>query len=163
MENYRHVSAGILCFFDNKRTILLGKEYRYKMNSYYYSEFGGKQEKGETLYETAYRECNEETGYSLSLTLEMVKEAEMLGNYVDYINHKSSVFYRMYYINIQDKPSPIEIKKNKEKQPKGEYEEMVNYTYFNANEVIRYGKLKGTDVKLFPPFFQRLRLLSKSW
>lgn len=163
INRFKHVSAGILCLFNGGKTVLLGKEFRYKLDRYCYSEFGGKQEIGETLYETAFRECMEETGFSLDLKIEQVQEAENSGKYIDYINEKSGVFYRMYYVYLDGKPLVEEIKKNKDSQPKGQYEEMVEFKYFNTRAVIdNYdGRLPGTNIKLFPPMIQRLKVLKR--
>ena len=45
----RGIAAGILPFFDNGRTILLGKEFRKNYNSYSWMEFGGKKDDDESL------------------------------------------------------------------------------------------------------------------
>jgi 8-oxo-dGTP pyrophosphatase MutT (NUDIX family) len=47
--NARTIAAGVLPFFDEGRTILLGQEYRKNFDAYYWMEFGGKQEPGQSL------------------------------------------------------------------------------------------------------------------
>lgn len=53
MQQAKQVAAGVLPLFDNGKTVLLGREYRKRYNSYAWMEFGGKHEAGETLAETA--------------------------------------------------------------------------------------------------------------
>lgn len=94
------VAAGILPFYDNGKTILLGKEYRKAYGVYNWMEFCGKQELGESLAETAHREAMEESAGMLDITINDVLNAESNGHYIDHFNEKSGVFCRMYCVKV---------------------------------------------------------------
>ena len=153
------IAAGILPFFDNKNKILLGKEYRKRYDSYSWMEFGGKQEKGESLAEVACREANEETAGTLGVQLSQVEFAELNNHYIDYYNPDSKFFYRMYCVNLDtEKPSPETFLANSKEK---DHVEMVEWEYFNAQDVLSSsdGTLPGTDVKLYSTMLKRLEKL----
>jgi len=144
-------AAGVLPFFDNGTgfNVLLGKEFRERYNSYLWMEFGGKNDKGETLAETACREANEETAGTLGVTLEQILEAESRGEYIDYLNPKTNMFYRMYCVKF---PNKIDLENTRREASKPEYvskenTEMVDWKYFNANDIIfsKEGEIFGSD------------------
>jgi 8-oxo-dGTP pyrophosphatase MutT (NUDIX family) len=160
--------AGILPLFDNGNTVLLGKEFRPRYNDYFWMEFGGKQESGETLAQTACRECNEETAQVLAITLELVQKAEDDGWYVDHHNASTGMSYRMYVVNITgEKPQPATFKDSAVGK---DHVEMEEWKYFNTTDVVNNedGKLPGTDTKLYSTMLVRLEKLrekefSKRW
>ena len=106
----------------------------------------------------AWREANEETAQTLRITLEQVLEAERLENYVDYLNPKTGMFYRMYYLYLDAKPEPTEFVFNAVGQS---HVEMVEWRYFTTNDVLNNqgGVLPGTDDKLYETTCVRLELL----
>jgi len=161
IPNTSQLAAGILPFFDNGNKILLGKEYRKRDNTYSWMEFGGKQEKDETLAETACREANEETGQTLNITLQQVQLAEQNDHYVDYYNERTNVFYRMYCIKFEgEKPSPETFRENaKGKDHVGK----IEWNYFNTLDVVYNFNsiLPGTDVKLYSTMWMRLEKLKR--
>lgn len=135
-------AAGVLPFFNNGTgfDVLLGKEYRERFNAYRWLEFGGKsdiKESGEleTLAETAVREANEETAGFLGVTLEKVLTAESRGEFIDYYNEKTNIFYRMYCIKFENKIDLENIQKQVQRTTL-ENVEMVDWKYFNADNVI---------------------------
>jgi len=162
------LAAGILPFFDNGKIILLGKEYRKRNNDYFWMEFGGKQEKNETLAETACRETNEETAQTLNITLQQVQLAEQNGHYVDHYNEKTNVFYRMYCLKFEEKPLLESFTENAlEKALEGKDDVgKINWDYFNTNDVLYHsnGILPNTNVKLYSTMQIRLeKLLEKEF
>jgi 8-oxo-dGTP pyrophosphatase MutT (NUDIX family) len=152
------VAAGVLPFFDDGRTILLGQEYRERTNSYAWMEFGGKREEGESLAKTACREANEETACSLQLDLHQVELAESKGHYVDHYNENTGVFYRMYVVKLEKKPKLETFKINAKTCNDVE---KVEWQYFNTTDVISScdGHLPGTDVPLYSTMRIRLAKL----
>jgi 8-oxo-dGTP pyrophosphatase MutT (NUDIX family) len=157
--SYAHVAAGVLPFFHNGQSILLGKEYRKRYNSYAWMEFGGKREGNETLAETACREANEETAGTLHITLEQVQLAEKNGRYVDYHNPKTDVFYRMYCLDFDSAPDIEVFQTNAVGKS---HVEMVEWRYFAAKDVLENenGVLPNTDVKIYETTCTRIRLLT---
>lgn len=153
------MSAGILPFFDNGNTILLGKEFRENHSSYAWMEFGGKQKQGETLAETAWREFIEETAGTLNIPFLQVQEAEKDGHYVDHFNEKSGMFYRMYCLKIGGlRPSPETFIQNAHNfKSVGK----IEWQYFEASDVVynQEGNLPSTDVKLYSTMLIRLEKL----
>ena len=161
MQQAKHVAAGVLPLFDNGKTVLLGREYRKRYDGYFWMEFGGKHEVGETLAETACREANEETAQTLGITLTQVQEAEQLNQYVEYYNPKTSVFYRTYYVYLdQPKPCPKTFEENAIGKS---HVEMVEWRYFNTTDVLnnKDGTLEGTDVKLYETNLIRIAMLKE--
>jgi len=158
----RVIAAGVLPFFDDGSTILLGLEYRKVYNTYTWMEFGGKKEGDESLAETACREANEETAGTLGLTLEQVLQAERAEHYVDYYNEKSGVFYRMYCVRVGTKPTLAQFEENA-KQRNNEHVEKISWAYFKAFDVIynKNGILPGTDAKVYSTSQIRLELLKQ--
>lgn len=153
------MAAGILPFFDDGKTVLLGKEYRSNKNIYAWMEFGGKKENNETLAETACRETNEETGFTLRVTTEQVLYAERNGHYIEYYNEKSNTFYRMYCVIFDvEKPTIETFEKNSLNK---DYVEKVAWQYFKAKDVIynQDGNLPRTTVKLYDTMRIRLAKL----
>lgn len=51
-----------LSFFDDGKTILLGKEFRKRYNTFAWMEFGDKHEDGETLEKTACMDVDKDNG-----------------------------------------------------------------------------------------------------
>ena len=153
--SYKHIAAGILLFFDNNKTVLLGREFRKRYNTYAWMEFGGKHENGETLAETACREANEETAETLGITLDQVLEAEKKEMYVDYHNPKTDVFYRMYLVSIAHKPSLQSFADNAVGKS---HVEMVEWRYFNIIDVFSsiHGDLPCTNDKIYETTLVRL-------
>ena len=162
------LAAGILPFFDNGKIILLGKEYRKRNSDYFWMEFGGKQEKNETLAEAACRETNEETAQTLNITLQQVQLAEQNGHYVDHYNKKTNVFYRMYCLKFEEKPLLESFTENalgKALEGKDDVGK-INWDYFNTNDVLYHsnGILPNTNVKLYSTMQIRLeKLLEKEF
>jgi 8-oxo-dGTP pyrophosphatase MutT (NUDIX family) len=152
------MAAGVLPFFDDGKTILLGKEFRERYNSYAWMEFGGKQKKNESLAETACREGNEETAGTLNIPLQQVQQAEEDGHYLDHYNDKTGIFYRMYCLKFDQKPLPETFRENAKGKNKVD---KVDFGYFNASDVIwnQDGSLPGTDVKLYSTMQIRLAKL----
>lgn len=154
----RGYAAGVLPFFDNGKTILLGKEYRKANDEYTWMEFGGKQELGEGLSYTAWREGNEETAFSLGLKLEQVEEAERNGHYVDYLNPKTQTFYRMYCVFLEEKVNLSVIQENAKDSHKVE---KIEWKYFNTVDVIYNGYLPIPDGKIYSTAKIRYEMLKK--
>jgi 8-oxo-dGTP pyrophosphatase MutT (NUDIX family) len=157
--NTKVVAAGVLPFFNNRQTILLGKEYRKVFDRYNWMEFGGKREGNETLAEVACREANEETAGTLHITLDQVLEAERQDRYVDFHNPKSGVFYRMYCVDIAGElPTPEVFQAN---AVGAAHVEMVEWRYFPADAVLHNvdGCLPDTDIKIYDTSCTRLKLL----
>lgn len=127
-------ASGVLPLFDNGRTVLLGKEYRKVTDENVWMEFGGKNEQGETPAQTACRECNEETAWTLNIQLEQVENAERLGHYVDYLNPRTSTFYRMYCLFLEEKPEISVFEENKRRDSTNVEKE--EWKYFNTRDVI---------------------------
>lgn len=162
MLSAKTVAAGVLPLFDGGKTVLLGKEYRKRYDSYAWMEFGGKHEKDETVAQTACRECNEETADTLGITLQQVQEAEELGQFIDYHNPKTDVFYRMYFLYLtQSKPDTELFKINSVGKSNVE---MVEYKYFRTEDVLNNvdGVLPDTDVKLYATNCIRIAMLKES-
>lgn len=151
------VAAGVLPFFDNRQTVLLGREYRSFLNTYTWMEFGGKREGDENLAETACREGNEETAGTLNITLEQVLDAEALGNYIDFLNPKSSVFYRMYCLDFPTKPDPELFTTN---AALAAHVGMVEWRYFAAADILsnQGGTIPGSEFKVYDTTCARLDL-----
>jgi 8-oxo-dGTP pyrophosphatase MutT (NUDIX family) len=152
-------SAGILPLFNGEKQVLLGLEYRKRYDDYYWMEFGGKNEEGESLAETAFRETCEETAYSLGITLERVLKAEERQEFIDFLNPDTEMFFRMYLIYV-DQIIPIEtIRENGKKYP--DHLEKVDWCYFNYRDVIYSddGKLPGTDYKIYSTSMKRFKLI----
>lgn len=121
-------------FFDNGKTVLLGQEHRKRYNKYTWMEFGGNPEANESLAETACREANEETAYTLGITIEQVLSAESKGHYIDYHNEATGIFYHMRCLILQgEKPNCDIFKVNSEGKNNVE---KVNWKYFNASDII---------------------------
>lgn len=141
--------AGILPFFDNGKTILLGKEFRERDNNFAWMEFGGQHENNETLAETACRECNEETAGTLHITIEQVQSAERLGHYVDHYNEKTNNFYRMYCLKLDGEKPMIETFNENAKGK--DHVEKTEWRYFETKDVIynNDGILPNTDIKIY--------------
>lgn len=159
MMNIKTIAAGILPFYDDGKTICLGNEYRKAYNTYHWMEFGGKQEPGQTLAETAWREASEESAGTLNIALYEVEQAEVKGHYIDHFNEKSGVFYRMYCIKVSGPaPDPLTFKHNSVGK---QSVEKVEWAYFDAKDVIYSpdGSLPGTDHKLYSTFITRLAKL----
>ncbi len=155
------LAAGILPFFDNGESVLLGKEFRERENNYVWMEFGGKQENNETLAETACREANEETAYTLNITLDKVLSAEQKGHYIDYYNEKTNVFYRKYCIKLSEKPDPeMFVLNSKDK----DHVEKIEWKYFKASDVIfnHDGNILGTEERLYSTMCFRLQKLKEA-
>jgi len=155
-------AAGVLPFFDNGTTVLLGQEYRERDQSYAWMEFGGKRDNDETLTETACREANEETAQTLGITLQQVQLAEDNNHYVDYYNEKTNVFYRMYCVKMSgDKPNLETFRENAKHH---EDVEKIDWQYFNLSDVLNHqdGILPGTSIRLYPTMQIRLNLLKNS-
>lgn len=155
------VCAGLFLFFDNGKTVLLGKEYRERYDTYAWMEFGGKQEPGQTLAETGHREGIEETASTLYIPLAQVQEAERQGHYVDHYNEKTKVFYRMYCLVMSgEKPDPHTFEDNAKRLDCKDVEK-VEWGYFNTSDVVNNidGVLPGTDAKLYPTLLTRLEKL----
>jgi len=158
----KHVASGVLPLFDGGKTVLLGKEYRERYNNYYWLEFGGKLEKGETLAETACREANEETSNTLNITLEQVKEAEEFGQFIDYHNPKTDVFYRMYFVYLtMRKPDPEVFRSN---SVGSKDVEMVEWKYFDIDDVLNSedGTLPNMESKIYETSRVRIAMLKNS-
>jgi 8-oxo-dGTP pyrophosphatase MutT (NUDIX family) len=154
----KKTAAGVLPFFDDGKTILLGQEFRERYSSYAWMEFGGKQEENETLAETAWREGNEETAETLNISLHQVQKAEKDGHYVDHLNEKTGIFYRMYCLKFEEKPLPEVFREN----AKGnDHVDKIDWQYFNASDVIwnQDGSLPGTEVNLYSTMLVRLEKL----
>lgn len=64
-------------------------------------EFGAKVDPGESFVEAARREAHEESNDILNIPLETLEKAERLGDYVDYYNQQSGMFYRMYCVLLE--------------------------------------------------------------
>ena len=157
-------AAGVLPFFDEGRTILLGKEYRAWSNEFCWGDFGGKLEQNETLAECALREAIEETAGTLNITISQIIDAESRGHYVDMFHKNSGLMYRMYCILFEgEKPDIAQFKKNAEIQ-NGAHTEKIEWKYFNTRAVIynRNGHIPTTKVKLYKPFQRGLNSLKKS-
>jgi len=165
MLSAKIVAAGVLPLFKTKTGkihVLLGKEYRKRYDNYSWLEFGGKHESNETLAETACREANEETAGTLGITLEQVEEAETLGQFIDYYNPKTDVFYRMYFVYLtQAKPEPVLFRSNAIGKSNVE---MIEWKYFNLDDVLNNvdGVLPDTDVKLYSTTAIRIAMLKES-
>lgn len=157
------LAAGVLPFFDDGKTILLGREFR-KLpagDNHFWSEFGGKVEKGETLAEAACREFNEETAYTLNLPLSKVLEAEDAGRYIEYYNEKSGFFYRMYCVTIDTKPAVDDYEANRHTSTEvGK----LCWRYFPASAVVYSdnGTLPDTEDKIYPTSLIRIEMLASS-
>lgn len=158
MDSAKTIAAGILPFSSNGKLILLGQEYRKNYDAYYWMEFGGKQEPGQTLAQTAWREALEETAGTLTITLEQVEEAERKGHYIDNYNERSGVYYRMYCVKMNEIPDPEIIKAN---APGKKDVEKINWQYFNAEDVIYNvdGVLPGDNNILYSTMRTRLEKL----
>lgn len=126
--------AGIFPVFDNGKTVLLGKEYRERYDAMLWMSFGGKQDPNESLAETACREFNEETAFVFRLDVQRVIDAENLGHYIDYLNPKTGVFYRMYIVSFSEKPDISEFLKSRQFYP--EFVEKIEWKYFRTRDVI---------------------------
>lgn len=162
MLNAKIIAAGVLPFFDDGKTVLLGREYRKRYNCYNWMEFGGKHEHEETLAETACREANEETAQTLDIKLEQVQEAEILNHYVDYYNIQTGVYYRMYTVWLDMKPNPELFKVNAVGKSNVE---MVEWKYFNIEDVFNSvdGTLPGTHDKIYSTTCTRLAMLAEQY
>lgn len=160
MEQAKTFAAGVLPFFDNGKTILLGKEYRKSIDKFVWNEFGGKREEGETLAYTAYREANEETANGLNVTLKQVEEAEKNGHYVDYLNPKTLNFYRMYCLFLNDKIDLSIIQENKMKNNNDNIE-MVDWKYFNTLTVIIWECLPFVEEEIYSTAKIRYNLMKE--
>lgn len=159
MEQAKTIAAGILPFFDGGKLILLGLEKR-KDGESYWMEFGGKQEKGETLAEAACREASEETGEVLKVDLSQALSVEEKNSHVDYYNPKSGVFYRMYPITFEHLIDPDLFRE----QSKGkDHVEKVDWRYFKTEDVLHHkdGVLPGTEYKLYSTTITRLEIFKK--
>lgn len=148
------ISAGILPLFDGGKTLLLGKEYRRRYEEMLWSEFGGKQDPGETLAETACREFNEETAYVFRLEIDEVIEAEKNQMYIDYFEPDTNFFYRMYILFFLEKPEISEFEKNRLYQ---NFVEKIEWRYFNTQEI-----LYKPGVKIYKTTRNCLELLKES-
>lgn len=153
------LAAGVLPFFDNGRTILLGQEYRKRDSSYAWMEFGGKQEKNETLAETACREANEETAQTLRITLQQVQLAEQDVHYVDHYNEKTNIFYRMYCLKFEGEKPILETFRENAKG--NEHVEKIEWHYFDTFDFVnnRNGILPETEVQIYNTMRIRLKKL----
>lgn len=154
-SNARTIASGVLPFFDDTKTILLGQEWRENFNAHFWMEFGGKRDHDETLAYTAWRETIEETAGTLSITLQQVIDAERNGHYIDNYNEQSGVFYRMYCVKLSEKPDPELFKVNSVGK---ESVEKINWQYFNTKDVIYNidGVLPGKDNILYSTMRVRL-------
>lgn len=152
-------AAGILPLFDGGKTVLLGKEYRERYNDYFWMEFGGKKELGETLAQTAHREFLEETAETIPLPFSVVESADVKGLFVDFYNEKTNFFYRMYCVLVEgEKPDPSTFLEN----AKGKSDvEMEEYRYFPISELL-CGTLLGTEYKIYPTSQTRIELLKSN-
>ncbi len=160
------MAAGVLPFFDDGRTVLLGKEYRERYKSFAWMEFGGNKEQNETLAQTAHREANEETAQTLErfITLAHVEEAEANGHYVDHLNPATGVFYRMYCLKIQaEKPSIEAFHDNVKKLSNNTDVNKSDWQYFETDVIMdihnHNGNLPGTDAPLYSTMKTRLEKL----
>lgn len=162
------MSAGVLPFFDDGRTVLLGKEFRKRYNAFAWMEFGGNQEGDETFAQIAQREANEETADTLAqqITLEHVVEAERNNHYVEYLNPETNMHYRMYCLKVQGEKPSLELFKENAKKP--ELIENINkseWQYFDTSAVMAsLGKddlLVGTDTPLYSTMKTRLNMLKE--
>ena len=145
--------------FKDGKIILLGQEFRERTNSYAWMEFGGKLEQGETLAETAFRETNEETAQTLSITLKQVQLAEQNNHYVDHYNEKTNMFYRMYCVKIKGDLPLLETFRENAKHNNDV--EKTDWQYFATSDVVfnKNGRLPGTDAKLYDTMCVRLEKL----
>jgi 8-oxo-dGTP pyrophosphatase MutT (NUDIX family) len=153
------MAAGILPFFNNWSTVLLGREYRERTNGYYWMEFGGKVEKGETLAQTAAREACEETSWQLRVPIEELEQAEKDGHYVDHYNDKTNMFYRMYCINIEG--DLLDLQTFRDNVDPSVKVEKVDWKYFPSRDVIFTSdtSLPGTEFTLYDTMSVRLQKL----
>ena len=152
-------AAGILPFFDNGKTVLLGKEFRDRYNAFFWMCFGGKNEEGETLVQTAVRETSEETAFTLNASLEQVQEAEEKGHFVDFYNKSTNFFYRMYCIKFENK---IDLDVTIEQAKlNNDHVEKVGWNYFNALDVIfsEDGSIPETSEMIYSTELVRYKLL----
>lgn len=174
-------AAGVLPFFysfsgyfsDKNATkdcekieILLGLEYRERYNTHAWMEFGGGREvkkngELETLAETACREFNEETAYAFNLSLEQVEVAERFGHYVDLLNEKTGVFYRMYCVKFYSSVFIEDIKAKMSDESIYDHVEKIDWKYFDAKDVIfsEDGTLSTEKFKIYPTSLIRLKML----
>ena len=152
------LASGLLLFFDEGRTILLGKEFRKRDSTYSWMEFGGKVEGTESPAETACREANEETAETLNISVQQVQQAEQDGHFIDYYNDKTNFFYRMYCVRLKKKPSTEEFSKNAVGKSNVE---KIEWCYFPSRDIIynQDGSLPGTDVKLYSTMCTRIGIL----
>lgn len=152
-------ASGVLPLFDQGKTVLLGKEFRSKMNTSFWNGMGGKVEEGETFAEAALRETLEETAYTLKITLEQVLESERKGHFVDFHNPKSNFYFRMYVVIItSEKIDPKVFLENSIGKDKVE---MVEWRYFNTSDLMSSmgGSLPDTEFKIYPTMMTRLAML----
>jgi 8-oxo-dGTP pyrophosphatase MutT (NUDIX family) len=143
--------AGGLLLFDHmgKMYALLGREYIHRLGTYVWVEFAGKVDLGESFTQTACRECNEETAFTLTLTVDMFERAERRGHYVDHVNSSTGVVTRMYTILVPGEMPNIE---DYELNSRGkESVGVVQWGYFPVESVVynRDGKLPDTKYELF--------------
>jgi len=156
--SYAGTGAGILPLFDDG-TVLLGKELRGRPGQaprYVWSDFGGRQDRGETLPQTALREFKEETAH---YTFPKVSINQVINApYVDHIHRVGS--YRMYFVPLHGaKPSIADIVKNakKAKQKLGHkaHVEKAEWKYVNAQQFLNAVKanapLPGTNEEIYGP------------
>lgn len=155
----RGYASGVLPFFDNGKTVLLGKEYRKTCNESVWMEFGGKPELSETPAETACREANEETAWSLNLRLDQVEEAEKNGHYVDYLNPGTGTFYRMYCVFLDEKIDLSVFHENKKRN--SEHVEKDDWGYFSTEDVIYGESLPIPDGKIYSTSRTRYNMLKE--
>lgn len=129
----RKLAAGVLVFFDDGNTILLGKEYRKRYNCYAWMEFGGNLDGNESLLDAACREANEETADVLNINIRQLQTAENKGHFIDFYNENTAVFYRMYCIKLEYKPDIQSFKQNSVGKKNVE---KVEWKYFDTSDVL---------------------------
>jgi hypothetical protein len=102
--------------------------------------------------------CNEESAQTLGITLEQVLKAEEKGKYVDYHNSNTGVLYRIYLVNVHDKPDISLFDVNAVGKS---HVEMVKWRYFNTVDLFNNQDrfLPDTDVKIYATTCTRLKMV----
>lgn len=171
--------AGVCPVYDDG-TLGLGIEYRTHrrgplkgQTAKVISDFGGAQDRGETLAQTAYREFIEETGHytfgvgsPYNIQLKHILQAEANGHYADHHHVASGQTYRTYFVRVHgQKPSPQTFAKNaalaRKKLGHKAHVEKVEWLSVNAQDLKnapwRNATLPGIAAPVFGPFNAVLR------
>lgn len=174
--------AGVIPVFDDG-TVLLGKEIRtYKQGPLrgqrhaVISDFGGRQDAGETYAQTAYREFIEETahytfgvGSPYNIQLAHVQQAEANGHYADHHHAATGKTYRSYFVRVHgQKPDIRTIIRNaavaRHRLGHRAHVEKVEWQYFDPQALraapFQNGFLFGANAPLHGPFNAVLRQAS---